>query len=725
MTDYNNWTYTSREDADLVVTHRVQEGLLKCLEMSIQSMESDPLMPQGIDQKRSILGRIQYDVQALLAGNSFEWTETNEKNIASEIRFSIEFIEQSIEQSYANDIVDFSQRWSVLSHKENPFNPAKFLRQVYVAQLSQPLSVLAQKRMLMYLEKAFLGQLGFLFLELRTRFDEWGIASQNANRSQNAAPTPEDESLFNSLCDFLQSWEPSAEILEVIGAPNRSLTAEEMLTIVSNLQKLVPKMLEDALGYPDGRLAENIKESMLQHAEDVLGLPKGQISISSDDEQAVKLVDTAFTENLYQRKIHHASRTILAQILFPSVKASLLNRRWFAQENHPAREFIHNISEAVAPQDGNIQNDVVEHAARSVNQLVTGFNEDVSIFGVLSQEIQEYADDKKEKEWEALIVSREEIRGELRKMWKHIKSPAPVMDFALELGGEHLATLQQKGERLTPQWDKSLVVLQQMLTTKSTLSQKVKIDGLLRDGLMDMLLSCGWSGVRAHGRLAEQEDVIHAYYVLGQRDFPSVQSFPLPPRPQRRIFSPYTTSSVDVSSSSNEKQLYAKNTSPNDVVKDSVVKPTVAVNPIRSASPEPSQQVPLRQLLVVDGLSLGDVSQREYVLDDIDISQKETTDQIKTSFKGTQANGGDGDKALSIQKIRRIKTNDELLKDLKIGDMVEWINASDERLVLKLSYISPLSMKHLFVNEKGARILVGNPKELIRMMDDKRLFIQT
>lgn len=626
MSEITNWTYLSHTDAEKTVVETVGETLLKATQTALRLMDNDPLIALPSEQRRALLGKIEYDVgQSLRLGN-LKWDAADEKSIPTEVKFALEFIEQSLNQSYATDIKDFNYRWSALSSNSNPFAPVQFLRMVYSAQKAQALSVPAQKRMLLFVEKTLLEQLGFMFLELRTRFDELNIFGAAVVSSNAPLVTAEDEALFNSLCDFLQSWEPSAGILDAIGAPNRTLSPAEILTVVSNLQKLVPKMLEEALGYPDGRLARNIKDSMLQQAQDVLGLPKEHLAISDDDQAAVNLVDDVFAHNLYERKIHHASRTILAQILFPSVKASILNRRWFAQEEHPAREFIASVSDAVAPSDGVLHNDLVDQAAQSVHQLVNSFNEDVSIFGVLTQEMQEYAEEKKEREWEMLVVSREKIRGELRKMWSRVTAPQPVIDFALELGGEHLSALESRHERFTPKWEAALVTLNQLLNTKSILSNKVKIDGLLRDGLMDMLVSCGWTGVRAHSRLAEQEDVIHAYYVLGQRDFPAVTSFPLPPRPIRR-----------------PKQK--------DV---------------------PSIITPVLQI---------------------------------------------GNETLPTVSV------EERIQALQINDSVRWTNAQNEPLTLRLSYISPLSMKHLFVNESGARVLVGNPKELKKMVEDRRLFL--
>lgn len=653
-----NWTYHSRNDAERVIGLQVRDTFLKCLDRSITDMEEDNVLPLALESRRAVLGKVRYDVAlALKSPSDFVWDMVLDHNMAPETRFSIDFVEQSVSQSYANDVKDFNHRWSVLTASPSPLDIKRFLQILYTAQMRQAFAVPAQKKMFLFLEKALLEQLGFMFLELKTRFEELGVGGQEKAELQSVTATPEDEALFNSLCDFLKSWEPSAEMLEVIGNPNRMLTPQEVLTIVSNLQQLVPQMLEDALGYPDGRLAENIKESMLHHAEEVLGFPKGQISFSKDAEQAVEMVDRVFSENLYERKIHHASRTILAQILFPSVKAAMLNRRWFAQDDHPAREFISSVSEAVAPEDGNVQADMVDQAAQSVHRLVTGFNEDVSIFGVLTQEIQEYAEEKKEKEWEELVITREKIRGELRKMWSKIQAPQPVIDFGLELGGEHLAMLDRRGERNSSSWQMGLKTLNQLLATKSTLTSKVKIDGLLRDGLMDMLISCGWTGVRAHGRLAEQEDVIHAYYVLGQRDFPTITSFPLPPRPIRR-------------------------------------RPKDASEEARNAEPS---QLAVREL--------GEPSPPQ---------TPHTTAAVAPVLEPSVSVSSPLPPSLSFE---------EQLAQLKIGDSVEWVNAQQEKVKVKLSYISPLSLKHLFVNDQGARVLVGNPKELVKMAENGRLLL--
>jgi hypothetical protein len=62
------------------------------------------------------------------------------------------------------------------------------------------------------------------------------------------------------------------------------------------------------------------------------------------------------------------------------------------------------------------------------------------------------------------------------------------------------------------------------------------------------------------------------------------------------------------------------------------------------------------------------------------------------------------------------------IQALRVGSTSTWVNAANEMVVLKLSWISPISKKYLFVNKDGARALAGTPKELTGMAHKGRFF---
>jgi len=495
--------------------------------------------------------------------------------------------------------------------------------------------------------------------------------------------------------NLLENWTPTAietrePALYSEGGPiksERPLNQQEVMATILTLQQWVPKVLEDAIGSEGGQLGEHIKDLMVKQAE-ALGVPAGQAKISEEDSEAVDLVDEAFTNSLYQRRIQAAARQVMAQILFPSVKAAILNRHWFADINHPARKFISATADAVAPEHGESTEDTIEKAKEAVNKLVSGFNEDVSIFEHLTNDLQQYIasknrriDPEAEARQDAERLAR--IREEIRSMWPRWRGPEPVMAFVLEVGGEHMARIDKAGQRQLAVWPVALSALEQLLHLKSTVQKRVVIDGTLREALMTMLTGSGWTGVRAHARLAEMEDAIHAWYVLGQRDFDN---------------RPLDIEQLLTEEIRNHPNLDGQTTkNPSNII----------------AQPEPvnNQGMAIKTAVMPEAQS-----QKEILAPRQETKMTigpEIDRGITSAQQPTVTIAGDPvENDVVLTKIQ----------DLKVGSTSTWVNASNEMVVLKLSWISPISQKYLFVNRDGARALAGTAKELTAMAHKGRFF---
>ena len=461
---------------------------------------------------------------------------------------SISVLREAIERTYGNELDEFVDMWKTLTQgreADNPLDIVRFIRLVHQFQLSSGYGEKLQTLVFLEMEQAILQDLGVVVFEAKNKLVEFGIPARDKiediimkrkkvfGTTDEKAQAVNDEALFQSLLDLLQGWEPKS--LDDIISPQkeagddesdhlRPLNSQEVFSAIATLQQWAPKVLEEALGQSQGVISKHIKESLVKQAE-TLGIPPGKAKMSEEDEKAVNLVDEVFTQNLYHRQMQQAARTILAQILFPSVKAAILNRRWFSEERHPARQFLISVADACAPENGPVNHEALANAEKAVDKLVAGFNEDVSIFETLTQEVKAFSEKK-----ETSSVSKEEtsvrarIYKELQDKWTWWKGPAPVMDFVLKLGAEYLAKLELNKEKGSVKWSSSVDALERTLRLRSEKDKRVRIDGGLRDNLIRMLMACGWSGVRAHNILAEQEDVIDAYYVHGKRDFSTLNS---------------------------------------------------------------------------------------------------------------------------------------------------------------------------------------------------------
>lgn len=700
---------------------------------------------------RAQLGAVRHEVanrldRIMAAGGGWDisWNERDEANLSQEVRFSINVMHETITRIYGQDLEDFRGRWATIERKKGintqgdgsiSFYPLDFVawnRLLTAAQTHYQVSDALQTLIFLQLEQDAVQHLGFLLFDLNHRLSERGIGGEpgstrvhmgtgswDAAERGDASKNTNDEALFGTIMNLLENWTPTAvetrepELYAGSGSvkAERPLNQQEVMATILTLQQWVPKVLEDAIGSEGGQLGEHIRDLMIKQAE-ALGVPAGQATISEEDSEAVDLVDEAFTNSLYQRRIQAAARQVMAQILFPSVKAAILNRHWFADINHPARKFISATADAVAPEHGEMSDDTIEKAREAVNKLVSGFNEDVSIFEHLTNDLQEYiaskqrrVDPEAEAREDATRLAR--LREELKNTWPRWKGPAPVMAFVLEVGGEHLARLDKAGQREHGSWGAAMSTLDSLLHLQSTLQRRVVIDGALRESLMTMLTGSGWTGVRAHARLAEMEDAIHAWYVLGQRDFDNKpldleELLNQEIRVHTELDQPPTSRVQDPPRPVVAAEQATPPPAPSDA---SMAIPSAAgVSPAAAPAIAPTHKsAPSSAMSAAAAVSATPEPQSA--------SKQETPSSPPVGADAAEP-GADPATDVVLAKIQ----------GLKVGSTSTWVNASNEMVVLKLSWISPISQKYLFVNKDGARALAGTPKELAGMAHKGRFF---
>lgn len=812
---------------------------VKAREVCEQKVLAEFMNTSGLNMShlRAALGASSNEVRTVMDPSNDEWpcswNASLESGMPEDVRFSFNVLKEAVERTYGKELKEFELMWHEFSRKmgkklDNPLDVVKFVRTVYNAHLSQNIYGALQNLIFLELEQEVIQGLGIVLFEMKTKLADLGVAPQQmdlvdeaiAKRKQAIAEGKDqsqninDEALFNTLVDLLKTWEPKAldeMILSSVGRKHsggdhlRPLNNQEIFSAIATLQQWAPKVLEEALGQPDGRLGQHIKDSLIKQAE-ALGVPAGKAKISQDDEQAVDLVDEVFTQNLYQRKLQQAARTILAQILFPSVKAAILNRRWFAEESHPARKFIVSVTDACAPAEGEVDQGAMEKARQAVDKLVAGFNEDVSIFEILTQEIQKYSGKEwtQEDETQADELARQRILKELREKWVWWNGPRPVMDFALQLGAEYLGDLDRNQERGSMKWGAALGALEQLLGLRSRKNERVKIDGALRDNLMKMLVACGWSGVRAHNRLAEQEDVIDAYYVHGKTDFdlesanvdqtlmedlrairkindnknnekPTTLQEQKPIHPETEVmnavseFEQFLKQNTPTSPPVLKKEqeggglLSAEDLEQAQMIFDATKQDQERIGTenqvpdqnslFKETKPLDKNMIhPIDSSVAKKQADFAEAFQKEFGAPPsktehlLSTSAPEDLSNAPSVLKTTPSSASDGhlEKTLETKPettssgaaaINQVLAKNviadgafidentlEKIQNLQIGSSSTWMNTQGELVVVRLSWISPISMKYLFVNKNGARVLVGTPKELADMAYKGRFF---
>lgn len=223
-----------------------------------------------------------------------------------------------------------------------------------------------------------------------------------------------DDNLMGNLQELLQVWRKVQRRGEggTIGGPGMALPAgmavpqgmaarpeferpqlssNEMLSVLSLFQTDLPDGLRNALKAGDHSLAQQLKREVLTGAA-ALGISKGDARLGDAEEDAIDVVGMMFEVFLDERDIKTDMRDKIARLLVPYIKVALLDRRLFLHKQHPARRLLNAIAEACEGNhgEGPHERELLERVGRAVDRLVAEFNEDIAIFELLEQELRTF-----------------------------------------------------------------------------------------------------------------------------------------------------------------------------------------------------------------------------------------------------------------------------------------------------------------------------------------------
>ena len=204
-----------------------------------------------------------------------------------------------------------------------------------------------------------------------------------------APVAPRDRELFASLMTMLQGMRASAPM--PVG-PRRELSSTETLNLLTKMQKQPPSGLADALS-GDGDLAAILKRELLGRAQ--TADPGGDApALSSGEDTAVDLVGNLFDVLMNERTNADAVAPVLAKMVMPYVKATMLDPQLFEQPAHPARRLLNTVTEACEDNAGESSQDMelLQQIGSAMDRLTDEFDMDLATFERIERELSEKLD---------------------------------------------------------------------------------------------------------------------------------------------------------------------------------------------------------------------------------------------------------------------------------------------------------------------------------------------
>lgn len=221
-----------------------------------------------------------------------------------------------------------------------------------------------------------------------------GSGAASVSGGPNAPINPADQAVFANLLALLQGWRTSlGPRLAGQGGtgPIQTLGSNELLAILSLLQRDLPPELQQASLEADRSLATHLRHEVVQGARK-LGVSGDNLHLDGLDEDAVDLVALLFDVLLDGPQYDVDIRRKIGRMLVPYVKVAVQDRRMFLFKEHPARRLLNTVAEACEGNHGEVpqERELLGHVDQTINRLVGEFNEDVAIFETLEQELRAF-----------------------------------------------------------------------------------------------------------------------------------------------------------------------------------------------------------------------------------------------------------------------------------------------------------------------------------------------
>ena len=351
-----------------------------------------------------------------------------------------------------------------------------------------------------------------------------------------------ENALFEEICNYLHTLRPQTENVaqQSNGRTSRNgvsgnqelrhmLSTHEMISVLSLLQSPMPDSIATAMKNSDNSIATMMKSEMLNNTKKI-GLTSETYQIKAADEDAVDLVGMLFDVLMSERDFRDEAKTLISRLVVPYTKAAVLDRRLFLTKAHPARKLLNALTEAIEGNhgDGPQERELLGKAENTVDQLVSGFNEDIAIFELLEHELRTYLEqhrrridlaEKRAKEaqrgQERLENARMLAARELEARTNNAELPAVIQDFFSRYWTHHLSMIALREGEQSPAWAVAVKVADDAIGILKSVAPEGRYESLMnmRPCIESVLASSGVladSSIALVQRIAESAKYFHA-----------------------------------------------------------------------------------------------------------------------------------------------------------------------------------------------------------------------
>lgn len=443
------------------------------------------------------------------------------------------------------------------------------------------------------------------------------------------------------------------------GSAKQPLSFEAGGIALASIQQMDPSALLAAIEDPKRSLATELKTQILGAAER-LGVGSAGDGIGFEEQTSIDLVAMLFEVLLGDDRFHDRIEGILARLIVPYARVAMSDRHLLTQQGHPARRLLNALSEACEGNrlESSLEEELFDHVEETVERLVAEFNEDLEIFRLLESEFRAFLDQHRRRAEIAERRAAEMQRG--RERLEQARAMAS-MEVAMLMGARDAP--RAVDDFLRRYWVHHLTVTS------------------LREGdNLDRFQTARAAGEQIWRAMLDAERGEQPSAALGDAT--------------RRILA--SSGVVDQAADEIVEKLrvaFAELAAGSGDALAALILPEQEISAAMFDEPATAIQVPSLDPSMVDAPLAAENS-------DAGLSLAGGTATLETSFDPADA---------------------DRIRSLVVGSWVEFYDPDGTAQPAKLSWVSPISSRLLFVNRRGLRVCAASAEELAVMMHDGKL----
>ena len=218
----------------------------------------------------------------------------------------------------------------------------------------------------------------------------------------DAAAAQLQAEIYNTVRSLLANRRHSEEPVGYIpnGPPQPTIASTELLSALTLLQNQAISAQTQAAASANmdaADLVQQIKRALLDQAGKFHGDEKAHVA--GADEDTIDLVGMLFEFILQDRNLPAQMQALIGRLQIPFLKVAILDKHLFAQKSHPARQLLDSMAQACMgwSEESDRDNRLYDRVKQIVESLLKDFDDDLAIFERTRAEFEIFLDDNKKR----------------------------------------------------------------------------------------------------------------------------------------------------------------------------------------------------------------------------------------------------------------------------------------------------------------------------------------